>query len=184
MLNFLYEFLPVVLFFVAFKYYGIYVATVVGISVTALQVLFSALWFKRFDKKQLITLGVFLLFGGMTLYFHNPIFVKWKPSVVFWIFGVALLISHFVGKKTLMQRMLEKMLEDKTTLPERVWKRLNFAWMIFFILLGALNIYVAYAFSTEAWVNFKLYGVLGLLLLFSFLQALYLSRYVSDSENE
>lgn len=180
MLNFLYEFLPVVLFFVAFKYYGIYVATTVGIVVTALQFALSTLWFRRFDKKQFITLIIFILFGGLTLYFHNPIFVKWKPSVVFWIFGFALLVSQFIGKKPLMQRMLEAMLEGKATLPDFVWKRLNLAWMFFFIVLGALNIYVAYTFSTETWVNFKLYGILGLLFAFSFLQALYLSRFISE----
>lgn len=181
MLNFLYEFLPVVLFFVAFKFYGIYVATVVGIAVTALQFLFSMLIFKRFDKKQLITLLIFLLFGGMTLYFHNPIFVKWKPSVVFWLFGVVLLFSQFIGKKPLMQRMLEAMLEGKNaTLPTFVWKRLNIAWAVFFLVLGTVNIYIAYTVSTETWVNFKLYGILGLLFLFSFFQAMYLSRYISE----
>lgn len=180
MLNFLYEFLPVVLFFVAFKFYGIYVATVVGIVVTALQVMLSVIWKKKLDKKQLITLVVFLVFGGMTLYFHNPIFVKWKPSVVFWIFGVALFLSQFIGKKPLMQRMLETVLDGKTTLPNFVWKRLNLAWAVFFTLLGTVNIYVAYTYSTETWVNFKLYGILGLLFLFSFLQAFYLSRHMSE----
>lgn len=179
MLNFLYEFLPVVLFFVTFKYYGIYVATAVGIAVTAFQFGLTVLWKRRIDKKQLVTLIVFLLFGGMTLYFHNPIFVKWKPSIVFWIFGVILLISHF-SKKPIMQRMLETMLDGKASLPNFVWKRLNLAWMVFFIILGTVNILVAYSFSTEVWVNFKLYGVLGLLFLFSFLQAVYLSRYMTE----
>lgn len=182
MLNFLYEFLPVVLFFIAFKFYGIYVATTVGIGVTALQVVMTTLWQKRVDKKQLITLGVFLLFGGMTLYFHNPIFVKWKPTVVFWIFGIVLLVSQFVGKKPLMQRMMESMLEGKATLPEMIWKKLNLAWALFFLVLGTINICIAYSVSTEAWVNFKLYGILGLLFLFSFLQAMYLSRYISEEK--
>jgi intracellular septation protein len=165
---------------VAFKYYGIYVATGVGIAVTALQFGITLLWQKRFDKKQLITLIVFLVFGGMTLYFHNPIFVKWKPSIVFWIFGLVLLISHFFGKKPIMQRMLETMLDGKATFPDFIWKRLNLAWMVFFIALGTVNIFVAYSFSTEAWVNFKLYGILGLLFLFSFLQAIYLSKYMTE----
>lgn len=182
MLNFLYEFLPVVLFFVAFKFYGIYVATVVGIVVSALQLTFSTLWQRRLDKKQLITLIVFVIFGGMTLYFHNPIFVKWKPSVVFWIFSFVLFLSHFIGKKPLMQRMLESMLDGKASLPSFVWKKLNLAWTVFFMLLGAINIYVAYHFDTDTWVNFKLYGILGLLFLFSFLQALYLSRYMVEEK--
>lgn len=183
MLNFLYEFLPIVLFFVAFKLYGIYVATVVGIVATGLQLIITTLWKKRIDKKQLLTLIIFAVFGGMTLYFHNPIFVKWKPSIIFWIFGTILLLSHFVGKKTLMQRLLEKMLEGKgSSLPSYVWLRLNLAWALFFLTLGSVNIFIAYTYSTEAWVNFKLYGILGLLFLFSFLQAFYLSRYMSEEQ--
>lgn len=184
MLNFLYEFLPVLLFFIAFKFYGIYVATVVGIAISALQFAISTLWFKRVDKKQLITLVIFVLFGGMTLYFHDPIFVKWKPTVVFWIFGTVLLLSQFIGKKPLMQRLLETMLEGKASLPHFVWKRLNFAWTLFFLVLGSLNIYIAYHFSTETWVNFKFYGILGLLIGFSFLQAVYLSRHLSNITKE
>lgn len=180
MFNFIYELIPVVLFFVAFKVYGIYVATTVGIVISALQLVITTLWQKRLDKKQLITLIVFVLFGGMTLYFHDPLFVKWKPTVVFWIFGVVLLLSQFIGKKPLMQRMLESMLEGKCVLPTVVWSRLNMAWTLFFILLGSINIYIAYTFSTEAWVNFKLYGILGLLFLFSCFQAIYLARYMTD----
>lgn len=180
MLNFLYEFLPVLLFFIAFKFYGIYVATGVGIAVTAIQLLLTTLIKKKLDKKQLITLIIFVVFGGMTLYFHNPIFVKWKPTVVFWLFGVVLFLSHFIGKKPIMRRMLEAMLDGKASLPNHIWSRLNMAWAVFFTILGLINIYVAYNYSTEVWVNFKLYGILGLLFAFSFLQALYLARYISE----
>jgi intracellular septation protein len=181
MLNLFYDFIPVLLFFFAFKWYGIYVATVVGIVATALQVLLTVLWKKKLDKKQLITLAVFVVFGGMTLYFHNPIFVKWKPSVIFWVFGAVFLLSHVIGKKPLIQRMMEGMLEEnKNKLPAQVWKKMNLAWAVFFILLGTINIYIAYNFSTEAWVNFKFYGILGLLFVFSFLQAVWLARYLSN----
>lgn len=181
MLNFLYEFLPVLLFFIAFKFYGIYVATVVGIVVTALQVAITTLWFRRIDKKQIITLVIFLLFGGMTLYFHDPIFIKWKPTIIFGLFAVILFFSHFIGKKPLMQRLFEPVLESKgATLPVFVWKRLNAAWMIIFALLSLLNIAVAYSFSTDTWVNFKLFGVLGLLLFFGVLQGLYISKHLKE----
>src|SRR5579872_6248363 len=99
------DFIPVLLFFFAFKFYGIYVATIVGIVVTALQVVVTRLKKRRFDKQQLVTLLVFSVFGGMTLYFHDPIFVKWKPTVIFWIFGVVFLATQFFGKKPLIQRM-------------------------------------------------------------------------------
>lgn len=177
MLNLFYDFIPVLLFFLAFKIYGIYIATVVGIVATALQVIITTLWKKKLDRKQLVTLFVFVVFGGMTLYFHNPIFVKWKPSIIFWIFGTVFLLSHFIGKKVLIQRMMENMLEGKT-LPASVWKRMNISWALFFLILGTINIFVAYHFSTDTWVNFKFYGILGLLMLFSILQAICLSRYI------
>ncbi len=183
MLNFLYDFFPVLAFFVAFKFYDIYVATTVGIVVTALQVVITGLWQRRIDKKQLLTLVIFTLFGGMTLYFHNPIFVKWKPTIIFWIFGLVFLGSQFIGKKPLIQRMFTSVLEGKNnSIPVKVWKKLNIAWTIFFIIMGGINIVVAYYFSTNAWVNFKLYGTMGLLFLFSFGQSIYLAKYMPDAK--
>ena len=182
MLNLLYDFVPVLLFFISFKLYGIYAATVVGIVATALQVITTRLWKKKFDKQQVVTLIVFALFGGMTLYFHNPLFVKWKPTIIFWIFAIIFAGSHFVGKKLLIQRMMEPVLEGKTTLPELAWKKLSFAWITFFTSLGALNIYIAYHYSTDTWVNFKVYGILGLLFIFSIIQAVYLSRYMEPQK--
>lgn len=183
MLNMLLDFIPVLLFFIAFKWYGIYTATVVGIVATGLQVLMTRVWKKRFDKQQVITFIVFVIFGGMTLYFHNPIFVKWKPSIVFWAFGLVLLITQVIGKKPLVERMLSHLLEEKGGLPSSVWRRLNLAWAIFFILMGMINIFIAYSFSTDTWVNFKLYGIMGLLFLFSIFQALYLSRHLTGGKS-
>jgi len=186
MLNLLYDLIPVLLFFVAFKFYGIYVATTVGIVVTALQLLISTIVFRKLDKKQLITLIVFVIFGGMTLYFHSPIFVKWKPTVIYWIFSVIFLGSHFIGNKTIIERLFVHTLENNgnpmKNIPVTVWRNLNIAWIVFFILLGCVNLWVAYQFSTNAWVNFKLYGVMGLLLLFSVIQALFLARYINDEK--
>ncbi len=182
MTHMLIDFVPVFLFFLAFKFYGIYVATTVGIVVTALQVVVTRVVRKRYDKQQLVTLVVFALFGGMTLYFHNPIFVKWKPSIVFWVFGLVFLGSQFIGKKPLIQRMLESLMEGQQGhhIPEQAWKKLNVVWGLFFLVLGGVNIYVAYNFSTNAWVNFKLYGITCLILVFSFAQAMYLSRYMTS----
>lgn len=174
----LYDFIPVLLFFIAFKFYDIYTATVIGITITALQVLITAGWQRRIDKQQVITLIIFVIFGGMTLYFHNPIFVKWKPTVVFWIFALIFLITQFIGKKPLIQHMLGSMLDEKASVPVFVWKKLNIAWTVFFIILGTVNIYIAYSFSTDTWVNFKFYGITGLMVLFSFLQAACLAKYL------
>jgi intracellular septation protein len=178
--NFLIDFIPVILFLIAFKLYGIYVATSVGIIVTALQVLITRLIKHRFDKQQLITLAVFSVFGGMTLYFHNPIFIKWKPTIVFWIFGLVFLATQFIGDKTLSERMMAKMIEEQSKpIPAAVWRRINLGWAMFFLILGSINLYVAYLFSTEAWVNFKVYGILAIVMLFSIVQAIYLSRFMS-----
>lgn len=185
MVSFLYDLVPVLLFFIAFKFYGIYVATTVGIITTAVQVLITTLWKRSIDKKQLITLIVFIVFGSMTLYFHNPIFVKWKPTVIYWIFAVVFLGSHFFGKKTLIERLFSTALESGSSLqnvPLIIWKKLNLAWTLFFTLLGLVNLWVAYHYSTDVWVNFKLYGVIGCLLLFSIGQAFYLSQFISESK--
>lgn len=175
----LFEFLPVLLFFIAFKVYGIYVATVVGIVATAIQVLVTKLWLKKWDKKQLITLGIFVLFGGMTLYFHNPLFVKWKPTIVFWIFALAILVSQVVMKQPLMQKMMEGALKEHA-IPDAAWKKVNMMWAFLFFALGAINIYVAYNFSDDAWVNFKFYGITLAMIIASVLQVMYLFKYISE----
>jgi len=177
--RFLYDFVPVLLFFAVFHWYGIYSATIVGIIATALQVIVHYLRTKKFEGQQLLTLVVFVVFGGLTLYFHNPLFVKWKPTVIFWIMSAVFLGSGFVGKRSLLQRMLEGGLQG-AELDRRVWRQLNWMWVIFFALLGGINIYVAYHFSTAAWVGFKFYGITGLLLLFCLVQAVFLSRHLSD----
>lgn len=184
-MQFLYEILPVFLFFIAFKFYGIYVATVVGIAATIIQVLATRLWFKTWDKKQLITMAVFLVFGGMTLYFHNPIFVKWKPTIVFWVFAIVIVGSQLFTAKPIMQRMMEGLFEEKGgVVPSWAWKKLNIIWALFFASLGTLNLYIAYYFSNDAWVNFKFYGITGALFLISLFQAIYLLRFMNENKSE
>jgi intracellular septation protein len=172
----LYDILPTFLFFFVFKFYGIYAATWAGIGITLAQVAISRLWFKKWDRAQLITLVVFSFFGGMTLYFHNPIFVKWKPTIIFWIFALCFLGSTLT-QQPLIQRLMQRMMAD-AIIPHLVWKRLNLFWASFFMLLGGINLYIAYYWSNEAWVNFKFYGITGALFGVSFLQAIYLSQYM------
>jgi intracellular septation protein len=182
MLNIFYDFIPILLFFLVFKFYDIYAATMVGIIATGAQVLLTRFLRAQYDKKQVITFVIFLIFGGMTLYFHDPIFVKWKPTIVFWLFAAGLMLSKFFMQKTLLERLFDGMnarTPEKTilTVPQLVWLRLTYAWIVFFLLLGAVNIYIAYHYSTALWVNFKFYGILGALVLFSLAQGIYLSRY-------
>lgn len=172
----LYDFFPIIIFFVVFKIWGIYAATASAIGVSLLQVIAYYIRHKRFDKMQVITLLLISVLGGATLIFHDPMFIKWKVSVINWIFGLVFLGSQFIGKKNLVQRMLD----SKISLPNKVWATLNLSWVIYFMVLGFVNIYVVYHFSTNAWVNFKLFGVLGLTFIFVILQGLYLSKHVKN----
>jgi intracellular septation protein len=179
---FLYELFPVFLFFITFKFYGIYAATVIGMVATLLQTLCTRWWKKNWDKKQIITLGVFTFFGSLTLYFHNPIFVKWKPTVVFWIFSLIIIVSHF-ATKPLIQHLMENLLDEKEAIPHAIWRRLNIVWAIFFVLMGSINLYIAYFFSNETWVNFKFYGITAALFILTLGQTIYLMRYLSSQNN-
>jgi len=176
----LFDYFPIICFFIAYKLYGIYVATVVTMIACGIQIGTYWIMHRRFEKMNVITLFVVVLLGGSTLIFHNAIFIQWKPSVVYWLFSIVMLGSHVIGKKTIMQRMLDA----KVTMPRSIWSRINFAWGVFFMLLGFLNLYVAYHYSLNAWVNFKLFGTLGILLVFVILQALYMSRYIESAEKE
>ena len=166
----------------AFKFYGIYVATVVGMIATFAQMMGQRLWVGNFDKKQVITFFVFLFFGGMTLYFHNPIFVKWKPTIVFWVFALMLFITQHFSEKPLMQRMMEAGLEGKAVVSSVVWSRINAIWALFFIALGSVNLWVAYQCSNDTWVNFKFYGITGALFAMSLVQAVYLVKFSKEHE--
>ena len=172
------DFLPILLFFVAYKLADIYVATGVLIVATLAQVGWIWLRQRRVEKLPLITAGLVLVLGGATLALHDPWFVKWKPTVVNWLFALAFLGSHVIGQKTLLERMMGGQLE----LPTPVWVKLSFAWALFFFVMGAVNLYVAYTFSENAWVNFKLFGMMGLTLLFVLAQAAYMSRHLKTDD--
>ncbi len=176
------DFFSVFLFFIAFKIYGIYVATTVGIITSGLQAIIYRFLKKQWDYKQIITFAIFAVFGSMTLYFHNPIFVKWKPTIIFWIFAIIILFSHFFMQKTIMQRLLESAFEKHQPSAHEIWKHLNVAWALFFITLGSINLYIAYHYSNDAWVNFKFYGILGAIFFFSVLQSLYLAKHMQEKK--
>lgn len=175
----LFDFFPVILFFVAYKLQGIYVATMVAIVATFVQVGWMWLRHRRLETMHLITLGLIVVFGGATLYLHDEQFIKWKPTVINWLFGIAFLASQFVGKKPFIQRMMGGNID----LPQPVWTRLNLSWALFFLFLGAANLFVIYTFDTDTWVNFKLFGMLGLTLSFVIGQAVFLSRYLPEPQS-
>lgn len=172
----LFDYFPILCFFIAYKLYGVYVATAVTMSACILQNAIYWLKNRRFEKLHIITLWSVLILGGLTLIFHKAIFIQWKPSIIYWIFACMLLFSQFFAKKTLLARLLG----DKIAVPEKIWDQLNIAWSLFFIFLGLLNVYVIYHYSMSAWVNFKLFGTLGLTLLFVIGQAIYMSRHIQQ----
>ena len=172
------DFFPIILFFVAFKVYGIYVATGVAIAGTFVQIGWVWLRHRKVDNMLWVSLGVIVVFGGATLLLQNETFIKWKPTVLYWLFAGTLAISALMFKKNLIRSMMEK----QVSLPDPVWRRLLASWITFFTVMGVLNLYVAYNFSTDAWVNFKLFGGLGLMLVFVVLQALMMAKHIQEQE--
>lgn len=183
-MKFLFDFFPILAFFIAFyvpedREQGIYIATYTIIIASSIQIFLYWLLYKKFEKMHLITFVVVLIFGGLTIYLHNENFIKWKPTIVNWCFAIAFIGSHFIGEKTLFQRMLN-LADDKLQLPAHAWKNLNMSWAIFFIFMGFVNLYVAFNFSTEFWVNFKAWGMTLLNLIFMVGIGIYLYRYIKD----
>jgi len=177
-MKFLFDLFPVILFFVAFKFSGIYVATGVAIAATFAQIGWVWLRHRKVDNMLWVSLGVIVVFGGATLLLHNETFIKWKPTVLYWLFSGTLAVSALLFRKNLIRSMMEK----QVVLPDLVWNRLLASWIAFFAVMGVLNLYVAFNYSTDAWVNFKLFGGLGLMLVFIVLQALMMGKYVQEHE--
>ncbi|MEM7402980.1 MAG: inner membrane-spanning protein YciB [Myxococcota bacterium] len=173
------EWIPLLAFFVSFQIWDLYVALAVLMVLAPL----GLVWQKVRQKKspthlQLGSTALLLLFGGITLLTHNELFVKWKPTIFFWVVAIAFFVSHFVGSKPLFERLLQS---QQLQLPQAMLRRLNLAWSIFFACLGAANLAVAYSMSTPAWVNFKVFGTMGLLAVFTLGQAMYIGSALQQS---
>jgi len=177
-MKFLFDLFPVILFFVAFKFGGIYVATGVAIAATFAQIGWAWFRHRKVDTMLWVSLAIITVFGGMTLALHDETFIKWKPTVLYWSFAVALAGSTLMLDKNLIRTLLA----EQFTLPGNIWRRLNWSWIAFFVFMGFANLAVAFAFnlSTETWVNFKLFGGIGLMLLFALAQGLLLSKYIEE----
>jgi intracellular septation protein len=199
----LFDFLPIVLFFAVFKaaegqpdtaarlatdWFGfmvsggvvspkegpILLATVVVVVATLAQVVFLKLRGRKVDTMLWVSLALVTVFGGATIWFHNETFIKWKPTILYWLMGLSFLLAPLFGGRNLLRTLLGEQIH----LPDPVWQRLNLAWIVFFAVMGVLNLWVAFNFPTDTWVNFKLFGALGLTLLFTLGQGLYMSRYI------
>jgi intracellular septation protein len=169
----LFDLLPVIAFFIAYKVAGIYFATGILIVGVLAQTLYSWIRHKKVSPMLLTSAVLVLIFGGLTLLIHDATFIKWKPTIVSWLFAGAFLISHFMKGPTLVERMMG---EHVTLKSAALWNRLNLMWVVFFVFEGALNIYVAKHYSESTWVSFKLFGLMGITLAFALLQGVWLSR--------
>ncbi len=211
----LFDFLPIVLFFIVYKFFldlpdgliisvnsllpvmaltpgnesdAIYLATLVAILATIIQVAFSAILLEKVEKMPIITLVLLVIFGGATLLLKDPLFIQWKPSAINWLFGLGFLLSQFIGSKPLVQRLMSQAvtIEDNS-----VWVKLNLSWVFFFALSGLANLIVApaidpfnFQFSESTWVDFKLFGLMGMTIVFVIGQAFYLARFMPETTKD
>jgi intracellular septation protein len=213
----LFDFFPIILFFIAYKLYGIYAATAVAILASIMQVSYTYFKNKKIEKMHVVSMFIIILMGGATLLLHDKAFIMYKPTIINWLFALAFLLSAFIGK----QPLIERMLSSHIILTENKWNTINNLWIGFFIIAGLANLYFVYDYNIievqlepqvasitnfaisdlnctvlndekiknlcqlakekeEIWVNFKLFGLLALTLVFIFLQGLYLSRYIKQ----
>ncbi|MBW6494306.1 MAG: septation protein A [Burkholderiaceae bacterium] len=174
----LFDLFPVILFFVAFKFYDIYIATGVAIAASVVQIGWLLARRRPVAGMQWASLAIIVVFGGLTLFLHDETFIKWKPTVLYAAFALSLLVSRYAFGKNLIKAMMGA----QVTLPVAIWTRLNLGWTIFFAAMAVLNIYVAYNYPTATWVNFKLFGTMGLTLVFVLAQAFYIGRFIEEAK--
>ena len=174
-MKFLFELFPVALFFIAIQIWDIFVATAVAIAATVVQVGWLALRRKKIPPMLWASFAIIVVFGGLTLYLRDKTFILWKPTVLYWLFGAVL-----AGAALARRNLIRGLLSEQMSLPDRVWAKLNWSWVGFFAAMGTLNLYIAFNFSEKVWATFKLFGGMGLMLLFVVVQSAFLATYVED----
>lgn len=178
MKKFLFDLFPLILFFLAFKFSDIFTATAVAIAAGVGQIIWLKARGKAIEAMHWINLTIIVVFGGATLLLHDDTFIKWKPTVLYWMFAGILLGGKWIFGRNLIQ----KVMGTQITLPDPIWTRLNLSWALFFVISGALNLYVAFSghFTESQWVNFKVFGLMALMLVFVIAQSIWLGRYIKD----
>lgn len=179
-MKFLFDLFPVILFFAAFKFFDIYVATAVAMGATVAQIAWVWLRGRKVEPMLWVSFGVIGVFGSATLLLQDENFIKWKPTVLYWLFAASLVVAKLAFRRNLIQAMMSKQMQ----LPNTAWTRLLWSWAVFFTAMGAINLYVAYNYSTDIWVSFKLFGGMGLMFAFVIGQAVFLARYLEQDTNE
>ena len=194
----LFDYFPIIVFFAVFHIFsdapadatdamvmaltasGMIMATKAGIAAAFLQVALYWLKTRSYEKMHLISLGLIAVFGGITIALGDPLYIKWKTTILEWVFALVFLGSQYIGKKNLVERMMGHVM----TAPDAIWKKLNIAWASFFVLMGFVNLYVIYNFSDKFWVNFKLFGMLGMTVIFVIAQGLFMAKYVIQEDDD
>jgi intracellular septation protein len=176
------EFAPVIAFFVAYKIGGMYTATTVLMVAMALLLAIDFIRGRKIPTMHALSAVLVFAFGTATLLLHDQRFIQWKPTVFFWLVSIAFLLSNWIGKQTLVQRLLSAAFESAHAVPANLWRRLNWLWVVFYAALGGLNLFVAYHASESTWVNFKLFGLTIATFVFLALQLLWLSKKAGSSE--
>lgn len=177
-MKFLFDFFPIIVFFVVYQLFDIYVATLSAMIMSAFQLVFYKVKQQKIETIHLVNFSIIFLLGSATLFFHNPWFIKWKPTAIYWLAAIVFFYTAFFSKKPVIQHLME----SHISLPKPIWHHLNYAWGTFFSIMGSVNLYVALHYSTDTWVRFKLFGCAGATLLFVLLQAIYL--YYRASTND
>jgi intracellular septation protein len=164
---------PVILFFIAFKFFGIFTATAVTIAATIAQIIYSKIRYGKVEKMLIVSGAIIGILGSITLLLHDKTYIMMKPTALYWV-AATLLISNLFFKKNLIQQMMANLIDA----PTPIWNKLNLVWVAFLVLLGFLNLYVAFNYTENAWVNFKLFGVTGIMFAFFIAQTLALKKYL------
>lgn len=172
----LFDLFPVILFFIGFKFYGIFVATAIAIGATLALIVYAKIRHGKVEKMLLINGAIISVLGGVTLLLHDKTYIMWKPTVLYWLLAAVLLVSNLFFNKNFIQQMMGKMLNA----PKVIWTKLNLTWVVFLIILGFVNLYVAFNYSEDTWVNFKLFGVTGAMFLFIIAQTFVLKKYLIE----
>jgi intracellular septation protein len=178
--KFLFDLFPVILFFIAFKFFGIFAATAVAIAATLAQIIYSKVRHGKVDNMLMLSGAIIGVLGGITLLLHDKTYIMWKPTVLYWTLAAVLLIANLFFKKNFIKQMMEKMIDA----PVAIWNRLNLVWVVFLVSLGFLNLYVASNYNENTWVNFKLFGVTSIIFLFFIMQTFALRKYLVEPNDD
>lgn len=180
-MKFLFEIFPIVIFFIAFKSFDIYIATIAAMVSSIIQISWLIFTKKKIEAMQWVSLALIVIFGGLTIALQDENFIKIKPTILYWLFALVLLGSSLIFKKNLIKKAMSEQVKLKREFTDKHWQKLNFSWVTFFLFMGCLNLYISQKFDSEIWTNFKLSSI-GILFVFILIQGLWLGKFLVNEE--